>query len=347
MAGIVPLPVLEPEILLLICEQLYLIEPERLSQARLVSWQLNEIALPFVYPLQRWQDNQNSLGRVFPPVLWTMLSESPQVGLSITEFSYWSDHPETVSKTQSVPSANLVSFKVNASGQSGSVDALQDLLVASRRLQTLIFTFIFPFLPANGRLPPIKHLILPEGTNWKYTPEAAQEIWDFSRLEVLQLPWRDLSPFLESVSPEQLGQLRYLRVDDSCWERSFLITPNEKYLQDKACTELQQALLETKDGFEELDIRCLLDMFDMSLIAKQGQFLRKLTILDVTGFEGAGTFPTVSRDDLDMIRCYCTRINQLDIGVNMFEDEIIRDGTGYGLPRNYCRISKSERSDDT
>lgn len=59
------------------------------------------------------------------------------------------------------------------------------------------------------------------------------------------------------------------------------------------------------------------------MIAKQGQSLRVLTILDLAGFETEGMFPTISLSDLKMVQQSCTRITKLDISNNVIGDETI------------------------
>ncbi|KAG4439672.1 hypothetical protein IFR05_004869 [Cadophora sp. M221] len=232
-------------------------------------------------------------------------------------FHYWCDIPGTDRNTRSVPAASLVSFNALVSGQRGSVDLLQDLLSASLRLETLSFSFLIPSLPNGKRLPPIRKLTVPRDTIWNSSPEDVKQIWDFSLLENLDIPWSRLTQFLKTVPPEDLRCLKRLRVDDTCWIQVFNATAEVKFARDKLCTDLQQALLENRYDFEELDIRCVLDVFNMSLIPNQGQALRSVKLLDVVGSEGDGIFPTVSLIDLERIRDSCTLLAKLDIGVNV------------------------------
>lgn len=251
------------------------------------------------------------------------MNASPNITLNISQFSYWIDIPGTIEAVHSIPTANLVSFTVVATGRTGSVAALQALLSASVHLQTLKFLNKMPFLSQGGRLPPMKSLSLPYGeSSWNYSSDNANLIWDFSRLEDLEITWQNLSPFLQSVSPRDLCRLKRLSVDGSCWEISYTMTPAEKYLKDKKCTELIEKLLEDRDDFEDLDVRCLLESFDMSLISAQRLSLKKLKILDVAGFVGDGMFPTVSLADLGAMRDSCLRITSLEIGINILGDDV-------------------------
>lgn len=155
----------------------------------------------------------------FPESLKKALEDLPDIGLSIPKCVYDQSVPGAVSQIRSIPAANLVSFEVSATGQSGyhtSPHAFQEFLVVSTRLETLKSRFMLPFHPGNGRLPPIKSLTLP-AMSWNYSPEEVRRIWNFSRLQDLDIPGHLLRPFLKSVPPEDLTKLKRLRVDESCW----------------------------------------------------------------------------------------------------------------------------------
>jgi hypothetical protein len=173
-------------------------------------------------------------------------------------------------------------------------------------------------LPDGGRLPPIKALTLPY---WDDTSESANRIWDFSLLEDLEISWSGFRQFLKAVSPEDLGKLKRFRVDDTSWEPQSSLLDKSKF-ETELFTEQLQTLLKGRPDFQELDIRCLLSLFDMSLIARQGQSLRVLTILDLAGFEMEGMFPTMSLSDLRILQQSCTRITKLDIGINVIGNEV-------------------------
>ena len=226
---------------------------------------------------------------------------------------------EVPSPVRSFPAANLVSFTVGLKGHNfRPVNNLQDFLAASTGLQKLTFEEKIPFLPDGSRLPPIKALNL---VYWDDTAETASRAWDFSVLEDLEISWTGFRQFLKTVSPKDLGKLKRFRVDDTSWEpqRSFL---EKSTFELELFTEQLQLLLKDRHDFQELDIRCLLSLFDASLIAKQGESLRILTILDLAGFEMEGTFPTASLGDLRIIQQSCTRIAKLDIGINIIGDEV-------------------------
>ena len=228
-------------------------------------------------------------------MLKKVLEERPNLDLNVEYCGYKSDEVwnlhdgplEIPSPVRSYPAANLVSITVQILPQSGPVDNLQQFLAASTRLQTFTFDSAIRFLPEGGRLPPIRVLNLPD---WYETSESARRIWDFSLLEDLEITWSGFREFLKTVSPDDLGKLKRFRVDDTSWEPQCSFLDKSKF-EMELFTDQLQTLLKGRHDFQELDIRCLLDSFDMSLIAKQGHSLRVLTILDLAGFEMEGMFP--------------------------------------------------------
>jgi hypothetical protein len=283
-----------------------------------------------------------------------ILEQSSGLNLVTPKFCYWSDLPRITEQVQSIPAANLVSFTVIASGRNGFSDALQDLLVSARRFETLAFMFILPFSPERGTLPPIKRLSLPSMV-WDYSPEDVERIWDFSLLQELDIPWHVLRQFLQSVSPKTLGHLKQIRVDDTCWESPYIGTHFDRFTKGKTFTKRFETLFQDRYDFQVLDIRCLLDIFDTSLIAQQGQSLGMLKFLDLSGFEADGFFSTISLSDFDLIQESCTRITKLDIGVNIIGGEVSCSqnesvsllrilnsrATDYGLSRYHIWLPKS------
>jgi hypothetical protein len=252
--------------------------------------------------------------------------ESPNLDLDVAYCGYESDYMvnlsdgprEIPSAVRSFPAANLVSLTVNILPRSGPVHNLQKFLAASTRLQTLTFVSMIHFIQEGVRLPAIKALTLPY---WCDTSETAHRIWDFSRLEDLEITWSGFRQFLKAVSPEDLGNLKRFRVDDSSWEPQLGFLDMTKFETELFTGQLQM-LLKGRHDFQELDVRCLLRLFDISLIANQGQSLRILTILDLAGFEMEGMFPTISLSDLTMVQQSCTRITKLDISVNVIGDKV-------------------------
>jgi len=258
----------------------------------------------------------------FPEKLQSALNSLPHVSLCINNYKYPGDFgPYTAGHTMSIPATNLVSLTAWSMGNVAHVEPLQDLLVASQRLETLTLKYIpHPFSPTRGRLPPIRRLALP-GTLWLYTLNDINKIWDFSQLEDLEIPWHILGSFLESVSPEDLCQLKRLRVGESILKKDWR-EPGEAKRYQETLTHQLQILLEGRHDFEELDIKCLLSLFDISLIARQSRSLQVLKLFDTAHCEMEGPFPTVSLSSLRMLQTSCIYINSLDLGMNIIGDEV-------------------------
>jgi len=258
----------------------------------------------------------------FPEELQSALNSLPHVSLCINNYTYPGDFgPYTAGHTMSIPATNLVSLTAWSMGNVAHVEPLQDLLVASQRLETLTLNYIpHPFCPTRGRLPPIRRLAL-QVALWSYTMDDVNKIWDFSQLEDLEIPWHKLGSFLESVSPEDLCRLKRLRVDESCWERDWKGPEEAKRYRETVTRQLQK-LLEGRHDFEELDIKCLLSLFDISLVARQSRSLRVLKLFDTASFEIGWLFPTVSLGSLRMLQTSCIYINTLSLGMNIIGDEV-------------------------
>jgi hypothetical protein len=231
----------------------------------------------------------------FPASFKQVLEKTPNVNLILSYLSYENHDPRMVSRFQFIPASNVVSITdskyscLHHTNQFAS--ALQDFLVSAKRLRTLSFNWVLPFDPTRGRLPPIEHLVLPT-MKWCYSAHYVERLWDFSLLQELQLPWFVLEGFLGSVRPELLSQLKCLRLIEcrlapSAWN----IDSAAKYNNANQFTKLLEKLFISRHDYEVLDIRCLLDSFDMSIIAQQGRSLRTLKLLDLTDFEPEVIFP--------------------------------------------------------
>lgn len=67
----------------------------------------------------------------------------------------------------------------------------------------------------SERLPAVEELFL-QGYNWLHSPNIATSFWNWSRLTSLRLERVSIINFLDSVSPENLLQLRSLITDGYC-----------------------------------------------------------------------------------------------------------------------------------
>ncbi|KAH6684569.1 hypothetical protein B0J14DRAFT_573152 [Halenospora varia] len=265
----------------------------------------------------------------FPRELQDCLRILPDVALHVTNYLNPQTPPPLYEEdAMLLPEGNLVSLTATAL-MTGIPDGrplidrkpLNDLLVASRNLETLIITqTVAPFSAAKGRLPPIKKLELPIQFWSPPIPAEMNEIWDFSRLEELDIPWANLSDFLGFVPLKAFAALKCFRIDDRCWmHRRLRFEAPDELRDNELATQQIQALLESKSDFTELKLKCLLSMFDISCISRQTT-LRKLELLDIQGSElfwMANMFPTISLYELRLIRSCCLRITSLALGFHV------------------------------
>jgi hypothetical protein len=223
----------------------------------------------------------------------------------------------------SIPAASLVSFTAYSMINTAIVEPLQDLLVASHRLDTLIFK-VRPhrFNAERGKLPAIKRLVLSSGERWLYTPEDIPKILDFSRLEELEISWSTVVSFLESVPLKELTGLKRLEIDDSCWDHYWQRGGGSGEPYNADATRLLSTLLTHCHRLETLDIKCELKSIDVSLISNQRDSLQVLRLFDVVSFETEGHVPTLSLTDLEMLQSSCARLTTLDLGINRNGEEV-------------------------
>jgi hypothetical protein len=260
----------------------------------------------------------------FPESLRAVLKTLPHVGLCIDNYRYpGCPGPQAALHTMSIPAASLVSFTAYTMINVAIVEPLQDLLVASRRLDTLIFK-VRPqsFNAERGKFPAIRRLVLSSGENWLYTPEDTLKIWDFSRLEELEISWNIAAPFLESVPLQELSGLKRLEIDNSCWSCYWHLQPGQREPYTAEITRLLGTLLSHCHRLETLDIKCELNSIDISLISNQRDSLQVLRLFDVVSFETEGHVPTLSLTHLEMLQSSCARLSTLALGINRNGEEV-------------------------
>jgi hypothetical protein len=203
------------------------------------------------------------------------------------------------------------------------VEPLQELLVASRRLDTLIFK-VRPhgFKAERRKFPAIRRLVLSSGEKQLYTPEDTSKIWNLSRLEELEISWSAAVSFLESVPLKELTKLKRLEIDDSCWGCYWQLQPELRELYTADMTRLLGTLLTHCLHLEELDIKCELNSINISLISNQRDSLQVLRLFDAVSFETEGDVPTLSLTHLDMLQSPCARLSTLALGINRNREEV-------------------------
>ncbi|KAH7348452.1 hypothetical protein BKA65DRAFT_476866 [Rhexocercosporidium sp. MPI-PUGE-AT-0058] len=196
---------------------------------------------------------------------------------------------------------------------------LQEFLASCTNLETLhLHDLMGVFEPDKGRLPPIQKLIM-SPFQWQHTAEEAALIWDFSRLEDLEIPWKTLD-FLSGSAPlPNFKRLRRLKIEHT-WQGPDLSRPVEEVSENIKCTQFLDSILmqAPEDQFEYLDIKCHLPSFSISAITRHGQSLRVLKLLDTSGYEVDGYItPTITVLDLNTLQCSCPNITNLTLGVNI------------------------------
>ena len=161
----------------------------------------------------------------------------------------------------------------------------------------------------SERLPPIEELFL-HGYDWRHSPSIVSSFWNWSRLTSLRLEKVSIIDFLESVSPENLLQLRSLITDGHCRNPA----------DNTRATNLMIELVRAIDSLETLSLVCSVKMFPIDAIRKHGPGLRHLQLRD---FKGTVHLPlrrdrvtTLSLFDLLEIQSSCPRLMELGLDVD-------------------------------
>jgi hypothetical protein len=92
---------------------------------------------------------------------------------------------------------------------------------------------------------------------------------------------------------------------------------------EKEFTKLLENLFHGRHDYEVLEIRCLLSLFDMSTIVRQGHSLRSLILSDVGCIETKTMFSTTNLVDLNSIQRSCVHLKRLDIGIGLASEESV------------------------
>ena len=164
----------------------------------------------------------------------------------------------------------------------------------------------------SERLPPLEELFL-GGYVWRHSPRIATSFWNWSRLTSLRLEKVSIIPFLESVSPENLLQLRSLVTDGHCRD------PADYSEATKLMIELVMAI----KSLETLKLVCSVNMFPLDAIQKHGPGLRHLQLIN---YKGVVHLPLcrdrvtpLSLGHLLGIQSSCPKLMQLGLDVDQGE----------------------------
>jgi len=108
------------------------------------------------------------------------------------------------------PTSNIVSMTLSCKiVEPSNREIFNRLVVSSKRLRSLQIATDFSFSAEHGKLPPLTTLVL---SNWPYTPEHFNKVWDFSGLTHFDLASIDVGFFLQNVSPAMFPVLRELNI---------------------------------------------------------------------------------------------------------------------------------------
>ena len=126
----------------------------------------------------------------------------------------------TADLTKIVP-LQLVSCKiVNYSGRGGWL--LKEFLLGKENLKSLHLgckgddiTIPDSAIKSRERLPAVKELVLC-GYSWDHSPTTAVRFWNWTKITHLELRRVPIVPFLETVKPEHLVNLRTFKTDGCC-----------------------------------------------------------------------------------------------------------------------------------
>ena len=167
----------------------------------------------------------------------------------------------------------------------------------------------------DERLSTVKELVL-HGYNWKHSPTIAITFWNWTNITYLELMRVPIIPFLRTVTPDHLLQLRTFITDSHCDE----IMEDRDEANDLLCNLVSQirALerLEMKSELESLKQICRVSRTKcVFAIATQWKSLRSLNL---QGYEAKyADAPEFGfwewKKDLLALRSWCTNLIELTL----------------------------------
>ncbi|KAH9214636.1 hypothetical protein DL95DRAFT_503169 [Leptodontidium sp. 2 PMI_412] len=201
------LELLGPEILIMIFEQVCAESPEMLPCLRLMCRRFDQIAAPLSYrrinlsanklvavtgPFGRRNDILRNVHAHTRHVELRQLLDWDDVASLLAGCAQLDDLTASGNFLKTFPASNMISLTVQNRGFGQSVRPIYQFLTSCVNLETLrLFDLNDPSQPPNGRLPPVKCLLL-QVRSWPYTPEEVHHLWNFSRLQDLEIPWHIL-----------------------------------------------------------------------------------------------------------------------------------------------------------
>lgn len=169
--------------------------------------------------------------------------------------------------------------------------------------------FVDEEIEQSERLPAIEKLRL-EGYFWLHSPSIATSFWDWTRLTSLKLEKVFIVNFLESVSPENLIQLRCLITDGHC----------QSAVDHTKATTLMTKLVRAIHSLENLSLNCSVVNFPIDVIRKHAPGLRVLRLREYDGIVHRplrqSRVPTLSLHALLEIQSCCSNVMELALDLD-------------------------------
>jgi hypothetical protein len=191
------------------------------------------------------------------------------------------------------------------------------MLADTTRLEVLdLFTWYgFQFSMNDEKLPPVKHLILRQ-YDWKHSPAAVAQIFDFSRLETFVLEpghwWQDILPFLRSIRAEQFPRLKRLNIMNE--QTSTSTTSYGKEVND-----LLGRLVANLPRLEDLTTKNFQSLFLVSAIMElPGNRLRTLRFMDCSS-------DYLTLEQLKAVRDACVNLKEFRLPLGCVDTEVYLD----------------------
>ena len=146
--------------------------------------------------------------------------------------------------------------------------------------------------------------------------KETQLLWDFSRLEDLQVPLHILGHMAQSMSLSSFSRLHRLKVEH-VWVG---IDMDDYIMYHDTRTQFLNSVMHhvPANQIEEIDLKCHLPSLSIHALSRHGHSLQVLHLLDASGFEVDGTVtPTTSITDLEILRSTCPNLKVATLGINV------------------------------
>lgn len=220
---------------------------------------------------------------------------------------------------RAIPIELLVSLKMGhpAPPLVTRLNSLKNLLLASRRLETLQFEdrgqgtqFTFAL---DERLPAFRELTL-RSYDWRHTPDEVLRHWDFSRITSLELISVPVFNFLSSVVFTDFANLHTLHCED--------FSAHLPDLRQEATQALYVLIRRYIRALSTLSITVHTSQFPADALLSHAHSLTTLRLRDHTGFgEEDRRCPTLYHDDVALLARHMRQLQVLELDMDtMFTD---------------------------